>query len=189
MRAARITVDNYLAYLSEKYHKTFALASQESAAWCSVYSTALFKDEEDNFFQVRHSKDGFCDSYNAIIFDKEIQNRFENAIRQKCKVYVNTSSYFSYVDGIFPSCDAYLSQQPVLTVKVYLQEDGIQDEISSQMIGVVPESMILSVLYIVDEETFQNLENSEQTPKRDDSIKSYSFMIVNDIVNTKSWEK
>ena len=188
MQIKRITVEDFLTYLSEKYQKSFEFHANGIDAWYSKYSTAIFRDSNGKRFQVRYSPEGFTDNYATVLFDEEIEKFFATAIQYECKLYANTRTFFSGADQLFSDYEDYLDNSPIISVSLFIKDENIRDSLVEQMRSIVPHSLVSCVVTVLNEELYRCVKRNSETPVGDGVIDVYSFSLENGDVVCQSWE-
>ena len=188
MQIKKITVDDFLKYLSEKYEKSFEFHANGIDAWYSKRSTAIFKDPDGKKFQVRYSAEGFSDNYTTVLFDEEIEKHLASAIQYECKLFANTRTFFSGADQLFSDYEDYLEDSPIISVRLYVKEENIRDSLVERMVTIFPHSLVSCVVHVLDEELYRSMKRDTETPVGDGVIDVYSFSLENGDVVCQSWE-
>ena len=188
MQLIKLTVEDFSTYLSEKYHQNFEFSAHGIDVWSSRYDTAIFKDSSGSKFQVRHADDGYTDNYTTVLYDNEIESRFCSAIQYECKVYANTRTYFSGANEIIDSFEKYLDCMPAMSMRVYVKEKDINNEIANQLVNTFPDSLVTCVVTVVGEDLYNDIDRNSETPKAKDILDMYTFSMKNGQIVRKSWE-
>lgn len=64
-------------YLTSKQDDFFIFVSYGNDSWSSVNTTLVYKDNQNNEFNVKISDDFAMDNYASVLYDKELQSNLQ----------------------------------------------------------------------------------------------------------------
>ena len=64
-------------YLTSKQDDSFIFVSYGNDSWSSVNTTLVYKDNQNNEFNVKISDDFAMDNYASVLYDKELQSNLQ----------------------------------------------------------------------------------------------------------------
>lgn len=189
MRNKKVSTNDVDTYLKDKYGNDFTYLSKGNDPWAATTTTYKYSDSEKNVFQVQVTGEYIADNYNSVLFDSEIQDYINSNIKTRCKVYASTEGEFSGKSGKFDDCNEYVGKCAVISLVIYLTDNGVKDQLSDELSELLPDSTLNVVLKIVSEEIYsgKSLADSDHT-EYSDIISSDSFRIKKKTeLNSVSW--
>ena len=123
-----------------------------------------------------------------MLFDNEIESRFCSAIQYECKLFANTRTFFSGENETYVNFENYLDCMPAISMRVYVKEKDINNELANQIVNIFPNSQVICVVTVVGEDLFNDIDRNSETPKAKEIIDMYTFSMKNGQIIRKSWE-